>query len=99
MNVLEFITYCTLKGFVKEHKELEKPSWDVDAEKYFAVRLKGSAYSATIQYVTIGEGAAVTDCSLDDHGHRFADGRHGTMSFLCPELREIIKAFIPDDLA
>ena len=95
MKLLEFLSSCTLKGFVRVHTEIKRPGWDFEAEKYFIVELRGRAYTATIKYATIGDGAAVVHCALDDHGHRFPDGRHGTKTFLGAELKDVVAAFIP----
>jgi len=90
MKLLEFITYCTLKDYIRVHTEIEVPKWDPDAEKYFKIELQARGYSATIRYATIQDQAAIVYCSLFDHG-----GRVGTKIVTQPNLGDILKAFAP----
>jgi hypothetical protein len=91
MNFGEFISYCTLAGYVTEHKEVQRADCDADgdAEKYHVMRLKGRGYEATINYASNSNGVAIVNCKLFDFNG------DGVRLITQANLRDIKIALIP----
>jgi len=89
MNLSKFITYCTLKNYVRSHNELKRLSYDDDTERHFVLSLQGRGYSGSVKYARVGDKIAILRCSLWDHGPAGANIK------VQPSLNDLLDAFIP----
>lgn len=86
MKLLEFLTYCQLKGFIVRHAEVEA-EWDTNADSHWKIVLDNGDYKAYIAYAVVQDTGVTMSTSLHHKGG-VIDGNVG--------LDKITKAFIPD---
>jgi len=87
MKLLEFITYCQLKGFIVNHTEVDA-KWDTNADSHWKIVLNDGEHKARIAYA-ICQDVGVTMSTSLQHNGMFS----GNIN-----LSEIVEAFIPNEL-
>lgn len=90
MKLLEFITYCTMKGIVKEHSEL--PSAGIKKlmpTTYYKLHIQARGYTVNIEYSRFKDWTGIVRAVIIDHGPSKAVTYNAT-------LNKVIDAVMPN---
>jgi hypothetical protein len=87
MNLLEFISFCTIKGTVLEHKKLDPGGKPTHICDYYQVHIQARAYTAKLEYARVDDWTKVIQSTLQDHG------RIKTTNYK-PTFKQITKAIL-----
>ena len=88
MKLLEFITYCTVKGIVIDHEKLKTGQPVVNKCEFYKIHVQARSYSVVIEYARIDNHTKIIESSLRDYSRR-----KGTQ--YNPKLKIIVDAIIP----
>lgn len=69
MDLMQFLTYCTLKDLVAHKMEVpaEKRSYDVEADAHYKVKIVNDNYQLDLLYAVVGDQSVIISGNLYKH--------------------------------
>ena len=89
MNLLEFITFCRLKGYVVQQYEVNA-DWDTDADSHWKIVIQNGKYKTMIAYAVLHDTGVIVSSSLR------VDSELGLEFISRPEFSQIVEAILSE---